>query len=359
MILKRIIPTRIREELCEIKYRIISIIDLFSNRKKIVNLKKKKKIVYLMTPTHRNIGDAAIALGALELYRKVFINREIVEFTDYEVQTKRYYIKAITNKDDIVILHGGGNLGDWYPAWELLRQDIIRLFNGYKVILMPQTISFGNRKDTKWILKKAINTYHRYPLYRFICRDKKSYDFARDILKVVNLSLMPDSALILERIQNTDLRNDRITLCLRQDIEKNRTDNLDLLIWKTCEKYTNQIFTTDTIADTNISPEDRKSVVINKIQEFAGSKLVITDRYHGVIFSYLAKCPCLVLGNKDTKVKEAMIFFKDLNYINFVEDYSQIADNIEKMIGMPAEESIDYYERYFRGVFLDEIGQKL
>lgn len=351
--LKNSVSTRIKEELCEFRFKLFSLFNYFYNYNKIKNLKNKNKILYLMTPTHKNIGDAAIALGAFELFDKLYKDIEVMEFTDYEVQTNRYYIKAISNENDIIFLHGGGNLGDWYPAWELLREDMIRILKNRKVVLMPQTISFGNKDGMDWILKKAIKTYSKYPLYKFICRDKKSYEYAKNVLKAHNLFLMPDTALIMDRC-NSSINEDKITFCLRQDIEKNRTTKLEDVITSSCLKYTNCLINTDTIYDKNITPDIRKQIVSSKINEFIGSKLVVTDRYHGVIFSYLAKCPCLVLGNKDSKVKEAMYYFKGLDYIIFVNDENDIEKAIDSLIHTSTEKSIDYFGKYFKENFINE-----
>lgn len=358
--IKKLVPRQVVEELCEFRYKLNSAIHYVKNIKQSKELKNKHKIIYLMTPTHRNIGDAAIALGAFELYKRVFPDLEIIEFTDSQVQNQRYFIKTIVNNNDLVFLHGGGNLGDWYPAWELLRQDVIKLLKDKRVVLMPQTISFGNRKDCQWILKKAIRTYRKYELTKFICRDRKSKTFAREVLCVNNIGIMPDSALNIPRMSKGEcVVGKKITLCLRQDIEKNRTDDFDSLIYSLSRKYARDVLITDTIACDNITPDIRKKIVMDKILELRGSDLVITDRYHGVIFSYLANCPCLVLANRDDKVKEAMYFFERLPYIKFLDNADDLEQTIQLLLSKDTSQTEDFFKMYFQEFFVNEVQKGL
>jgi len=39
------------------------------------------------------------------------------------------------------------------------------------------------------------------------------------------------------------------------------------------------------------------------LNDFSSSKLVVTDRLHGMVFAALAGTPCVVMGNCNYKVK--------------------------------------------------------
>ena len=56
------------------------------------------------------------------------------------------------------------------------------------------------------------------------------------------------------------------------------------------------------ISQNQILAEVRKSVIVNKLKEFAGAQLVITDRLHGMVFCYLTNTPCIVFSNYNHKV---------------------------------------------------------
>lgn len=322
--------------------------------KKAKRVRGESKILYLMTPTHSNIGDAAIALGAFDLFKKSFPKKNIIEFTDVECQKKLFYLKRIISKNDVVMLHGGGNLGDWYPAWELLREQLLKIARIARVILLPQTISFDNTKYSKAILKKAEKYYSKYPPSLFLCRDKKSFVFATKHFKNNNLKVAPDTALILNRTGANDKQPMIALLCLRNDIEKNRTKEFDKHIKKVCEEVGFNILTTDTIFNTGIQPKQREQIVNDKIHFFKQAGIVVTDRYHGVIFSYLAQVPCVVLANKDSKVEESMAFFNSLGYIKFCSNIDSFATIFHSLIGADTSQNEDFYERFFSGLIKDE-----
>ena len=64
--------------------------------------------------------------------------------------------------------------------------------------------------------------------------------------------------------------------------------------------------------------------VIVKLRQFASYECVITDRYHGTIFSIIANTPVIVIKTNDHKVTSALEWF-DGRY----SEYSvQLADNL-------------------------------
>ena len=48
-----------------------------------------------------------------------------------------------------------------------------------------------------------------------------------------------------------------------------------------------------------ISTEERNKIIINKLNQFKSSKIVITARLHGMIFSALTEIPCIVFFNNN------------------------------------------------------------
>ena len=353
--MKRIIKHVLGEKNCELLFvwlfGFLSFFHyLFSKIEKqhIAKLKNKKKILYLMTPSHTNIGDSAITIGTYEILKKSFPDIEVLEFYEIECLKKLSYIKRIVNKNDLVFLHGGGNLGDWYIRWELIRQKIIKALKGNSIIVLPQTISFENRKKTNWLLKRAKKTYSQESIKMFFARGSKSYDFAKDVLGVKTLKLTPDTALCIPRIGRNESFKKKIGICLRNDIEKINNEELTGEILRTASSIGYNYVFTDTMNDKPIDSLNRLPVVYNKIIEFSNYDLVITDRYHGVIFSYLAHVPCLALPSKDKKVSDAIRFFKDLDYIKYCDNSNDIYPAILSLIGKDTSKNVDFYSLYFK-----------
>ena len=87
----------------------------------------------------------------------------------------------------------------------------------------------------------------------------------------------------------------------------------------------NQILVTEKIY---VTPElKRKKVIYKKLKKFAKSKIVITDRLHGMIFAYLTQTPCIVFSNYNHKVIGTYEWIKDVNYIELAN-----IDNMEEQI---------------------------
>ena len=74
--------------------------------------------VYLGLPYYTNIGDTLIWEGTREFLQTV--KYKCLYSTD-----NRYFYPRTLSKDTIILLHGGGNLGDLYREHSLFRKKII------------------------------------------------------------------------------------------------------------------------------------------------------------------------------------------------------------------------------------------
>ncbi len=69
--------------------------------------------------------------------------------------------------------------------------------------------------------------------------------------------------------------------------------------------------------DTTISTKytelkkELKSIIENTIEQFSKYKVVITDRYHGTIFSLASNTPTIVINSTDHKLSSGVDWFKD------------------------------------------------
>ena len=58
----------------------------------------------------------------------------------------------------------------------------------------------------------------------------------------------------------------------------------------------------DTMNECRVNIEDRERIVLKRLVLFASYDFVITDRLHGMIFSYICGTPCIAFDNKTHKV---------------------------------------------------------
>ncbi|GHT41089.1 hypothetical protein AGMMS49921_03590 [Endomicrobiia bacterium] len=73
-------------------------------------------------------------------------------------------------------------------------------------------------------------------------------------------------------------------------------------------------------------------VVNNELMKYARSKIVVTDRLHGMLFSVITKTPCVVMGSYTHKIDEFSEFFADSNAVFFIgRDILKLQDTMAKV----------------------------
>ena len=56
-----------------------------------------------------------------------------------------------------------------------------------------------------------------------------------------------------------------------------------------------------------------------KLNLARGARVVVTDRYHGVIFSVITHTPVIVFKSYDTKISAGIRWFQDLEWVHYAE----------------------------------------
>lgn len=285
------------------------------------HLKGKKKCIVCLAADYGNLGDVAITYAQTEFLKTKFPGYEIVDFPISKTLTHLKSLKENCSAEDIITLTGGGYMGDMYFRSELLRQLIIKVFRRNKVISFPQTADFSTSDLGKHMLSRARKVYSSCRRLELWARDEKSYAFMKENFCHNIVRLTPDIVMWLDELKMESERT-VITLCLRNDLEKNSAT--DSIIGSIKEKLHDiyRIETYDThIGDVRLDIDTRQAE-LNKIwSQFRKSKLVITDRLHGMIFSYITGTPAYVLANSNFKVKECYKWIQDCGYIKFIDKF--------------------------------------
>ena len=311
--------------------------------------KDKAKIFYLDTPEHGNIGDQAIAYSALCLLKDLYPEHKIIEFTyDDWLAAKPYIIEYISDKD-MIFLHGGGNMGDIWINEEAVRRSIINSFPNNKIISMAQSITFNNKKETK----TSQDIYADHSDFTIIARDQKSSKTAKTLFPNNKHGLCPDSVLYLEEYYTElykDSQKDGVLFILRSDKEKARSD-------KKIKEIKNQLKTmkikysvSDTTVDKTIFVTiDRKLEVEKKLAQMSNARLIVTDRYHGLIFSVITGTPCIVFKSLDHKISEGFKWVKHLDWVFFADSESDLTPIIQKYV--VENQKIDHPKTFKKEIF--------
>ena len=140
-----------------------------------------------------------------------------------------------------------------------------------------------------------------------------------------NVRLMPDMVLSMKG-RKIDTPRKGCLLCLRGDREKTRSDRQDLLLRSQVkEMFGDDVTDTDTVVPYSVPIRRREKELFAKLDQFSGAELVITDRLHGMIFCAITGTPCIVINSKSPKVRGCYEWIKELDYIRFADDVSDIA----------------------------------
>ena len=310
--------------------------------------KNKKKIIYTLVPTHGNMGDQAIASATINYLKENFVNYDIVQI--YREETYRYLkaIKKIINKDDVIILHGGGNLGNLYPVEERDRRFIIQHLRKNKIISMTQTMNFSKDSFGKHELNKSRKIYNANKNLTIIAREKHSYKLMKENFNS-NIILNPDIVFYLNnKIDCNRFERTNIMTCLRNDKESVVGSNKENLITDLKRNY-GQVVEFDTVINKTVTKEEREKELNKMFDKFLKAKVVITDRLHGMVFCAITKTPCIVTKSLDHKVTGTYKWIKDLNYIRLVEsiEFENIKPIIEELNNIKEKNDINFKEMYF------------
>lgn len=321
----------------------------FMYYKKFKVWKYKKKIVYLLTPNHGNMGDQAIAYATEKYLKENFSEYDILEFHKDEIYKYAETIKKILNKDDLIVLHGGGNLGNLYMVEEEARRSVIEKFPENKIISMTQTISFTKDSNGQKELNRTKQIYNNHKDLTIIARENLSFKIMKEELINCKIIINPDIVFYLSDIFNDDIANrNTIMTCLRSDKESILGNRKQFFLDKLKTKYSG-VFEYDTVINKQLDKLSRNKELKDMFDKFANSKVVITDRLHGMVFCVITKTPCIVTKSLDHKVIGTYEWVKDLNYIKLVDNlnFDEIEILINELINLKEKSRVNFKEKYF------------
>lgn len=289
-----------------------------------------KKIILFDGPTYGNIGDLAIAIAEKRFIKENLPQFEFVEILDKNFETEMEVMKQIITKEDVILLTGGGNLGDEYIWYEKKRRNIIETFPNNKIIIMPQTIHFSDTEYGKEELENTRKVYCNYKHLTVVAREKVSFDVMKKEFPNVNVILTPDIVMYLNE-KSTEKRNGAV-MAMRNDSEKILTaEDMEKIKSKLSEKF-DSIITTDThLGKIRLTEDEREKAFYKKLEEFSKAQLVITDRLHGMIFAAITSTPCIALGNYNHKIEASFEWLKTQNYIKFLKNIDDLEETINEL----------------------------
>ncbi len=304
---------------------------------------KKRCYILVDTPTHGNLGDHAIALAEQQFLTDNCGIKAYIEITAGDYDVNREWLAKYTSKDVIILIHGGGFMGELWLPEEFRLRSILQNFSDNRIIVFPQTLTFSTQTQagTK-LFEESAKVYCAHKKLTLFVREKKSENFVQEYLPNLDCRLSPD-IVTNYRITNKSKKNRKgVLLCLRADLEKSLSNENVQAIKKQIESFCHEEITfTDTVIRSNISPRRRKRQVDKKLREFSQSKLVVTDRLHGMLFAAITGTPCIALSNSNGKVRAVYEWIEKLSYVQFVDNLEAFGETLNNL-DLSQEYTYDY-----------------
>jgi len=289
----------------------------------------KKKIWLIGTPNHHNAGDHFIAFATRCFLEKIFDAELIREVEVNEFAGILPNLAKHIRTDDVIILQGGGNMGNIYWTNERIRREILIRFPKNPVFIFPETIFYETDLYGMTDKKRSAEIYKKAKRLTICAREMFSYADMREIYSNAKILLTPDIVCSMDLPVYTGKRQG-VSLFIRSDKEACITDEQRCFVEEAIRKTGMEYRYSDMIynkARGYSGKANRETIVRTKLTEFQRSKLIVTDRLHAMILSVITGTPCVVFHGYNHKIPSTYeTWFQDIPYIRLI----QKADDFEQ-----------------------------
>lgn len=288
-----------------------------------------KKILLFGTPMHGNLGDHAIATQARYFFEDFFSEYEYYEILMPMYHTQKEKIKNLVNSEDLIVISGGGWMGNLWIHNEIVIREIIESYPNNKIVILPQTVYYSNDELGNKELKITNKIMKKHKDLHIFLREKRSYNFVNENFKLMgksNFYLVPDMVLYGKNIniETNDIKDKEIiNVCIREDCESQQK-NINEFYEKLQKEY--NIRLVSTVIKSPVLLKNRMIELKKSWICFKEAKITITDRLHAMLFSVLNGTPCIVLDNKTGKVFGVADWLEDSGMIIKVNSLDEVYD---------------------------------
>lgn len=313
------------------------------------------KTIYLFcAPTHSNLGDQAQLYCWLKLFKELYEDYKVITISTNSSDNETLNcIEASLKEEDLLFIHSGYLIFDPHPELPFIC-SVINKFSKKAITILPNTVNLiSTEKQTE--ISNCFNSHSNLTL---ICRDEISLKNAGLLFSNCKLRLMPDvvTSLIGSNVCINNHKRDGILLCVRNDGEK-------LYSLEEIEQLQGRFKNIDTtINDTTINKprwiweKERDSLLLSTIEEFSKYKVIITDRYHGTIFSQIANTPVIVLSSTDHKLSSGVNWFPKEEFADslfFAHDLEEAYNLVQKVLSAnkKIESGLYFKKNYYSNKF--------
>lgn len=315
----------------------IAKIRYFFSKTVIPQLPEGKRTYIFLAADYGNFGDIALTYVQRQLLTECYPEHKIVEVpATISYGYLKGYIESV-REDDIVTIIAGGNMGDVWSWFERYRQLIVSKLSWHRIYQFPQTATYTNSQLGNNLLRSARKIYSNENVV-LMAREEMSFDFMKREFNAMSY-LVPD---IVMTLQNRHYAADRsgILLCMRDDRERFLGDDVAKSITEILSKSGHDTAVIDTKVDKGFDYEHRYEMLESFINKISQSKLIVTDRLHGMIFAYISGTPAIVLPNSNKKVEMCYKLIENCGFIHFIPSYS--SEVFESLLKTALNQKVDY-----------------
>ena len=305
----------------------------------------KQQYIIFNAPNHGNLGDHAILLAE----QKIMKDKGLESFYVLSHDTN-YFIDKFKERirpEDKIMITGGGNFGTIWEHEQIRANKVIENFKNNTIIVFPQTVYYSKDRHGNYALKRDKKIYKSCEKITFCCRDKRSYDFCINNFEIPDIKYTPDVVTYLYNITEEQERHG-IQMCFRNDVEKTTSENeIEKILLKIRQIYPKEeikFFTTVNKGKYTFNKAKRE--IKELLNQIAGSKMVMTDRLHPMIFAAITNTPCIAFPNSSGKVQGVFEWLnKKNNYIFFLNSIKELDSKLEKL---DIEKTYKYENEYMK-----------
>ena len=305
-------------------------------------LGKADSIAYLDFPNHFNAGDLLIHRGSAAYFDQLDVS------VDYVCATHTYHRESLAARvpSGPLVLHGGGNFGDRYPAYQTFRERVIAEHPGRPIVQMPQTIEFR----TDEALERAQRVYAAHPDLTLLMRDRDGYRAAAALFPENNVVFCPDAALGADLPAGAAAPTAEVVLLKRADGESLRSAaeiahlfpdahavdwHIGLLPNLKWWSSTYAVLALNKVPGVRTAayPITTRSfrlvedlVIGGAVDILSTGRVVVTDRLHAAVFGILLGKPVVMVDNANKKLSRIhRDYLHRLPDVHLVDDFEEAA----------------------------------
>ncbi|MCI9487774.1 MAG: glycosyltransferase [Lachnospiraceae bacterium] len=310
----------------------------------------KRKLFMFCAPDYANLGDHAIAYA-----EKKFI-REKLGMDVVEVPTRRYEEAANIarhniNSDDLLLITGGGFLGSLWMNPESMTRRIIDEYPENRIIVMPQTLYWGGSATQQREAQYTRSIYQKHKRLTLFARDGVSFELMKQYYPECDIHQAPDMVLSVDwdEFIREDAKKQGLLLCLKSDKESILSAAQKQELVEIGERRVGSVTCNNNMhSHVILEPFARYGALSEHLLKFQQARICVTDRLHGMLFCVITGTPCVVLNSCNHKLTEGYRWVKELQYIKFAKDVSEVDECIQGLseIKAPKYDASMFRSRY-------------